>query len=324
MSARDLEEAEEQSRAVRGRKAPLTLVPDWVTLHQELDPQAKAVYNVLAMHVNVERGDDECWPSRKTIAGILGFNREQSVDKYLDQLDAADAIDREDMTRPNGAKGVLYIIHQTPPPGYKGITNISDYHSQRRTALAAQGTRKPGRPRKALTAAAAVQTPPTPAKTAASKSGPAKKKATGKAKPAAEKTPEQIALEKEAQQGADAWWKKAALLVDQNEMGPLMGSARQKSGYFLNLRTKIKEALEAGYTKEVVWSALLKTREWSPAKREFDRALRDVTGVRKPGRGGRAPLFTNDQWKQQQTEQAPATSAAPDLSAFGVRSRDTA
>ncbi|MBG7704901.1 hypothetical protein HCJ76_44270 [Streptomyces sp. MC1] len=345
----DISEHDEQFEVVIGRKAPLTMVPDWVTLFpgskkspmyrgKILSPQAKAVYNVLAMHVNVERGDSACWPSRETIADICGFSREQSVDPYLDQLDDADAIDREPITRPNGAMGVRYIVHQMPPPGYEGEQSVGEYHKRRREEKAQKQTRPPGRPRK--TAAPATEPAPAdtpaadvpeeqpaarkaPAKKAAprkaapaKKMAPAKKAAAKKAAPK-EKTPEEIALDKRAREGADRWWKRAAEGVEKKIMRPLLGDKRQQSGYYLNLVTRIKEALAAGYSEEQIWAALHEVREWSPAKREFDRALGRAAGIQTPGRpNDRKPLFRNEQWQQAKPEQDKQEQGTPDLDAL--------
>jgi hypothetical protein len=399
----EIAELDEQMEIVAGRKAPLTMIPDWVTLYAGsksapnyqghiLSPQAKAIYNVLAMHVNVQKGDDACWPSRKTIATMLGFTREQSVDPYLDQLDEVDAIDREPMTRPNGAKGVRYIVHQTPPPGYTGDQSVGEYYARRRKELAAEPTRKPGRPRKekpgpapdaagqdAETQEQALDTVAqlvadewweraqghlTPLVSDKQKEkartnlvarirdalaaghdlnliklalqetgewGPAKARFERTLKNFKGKSPEDIALDKRAQLGATTWWERAEELVAAKRMRVLMvDSERQRSGYFLNLRTRIRAALAAGYDSRVIMRALEELGEWSPAKREFDRALGRLSGVRQPKAGsGRAPLFTNDQWKEapakSSTPDTPAASApAPDLSVFGVQSDDAA
>lgn len=341
-----MDELDEQLEVVAGRKAPYSTVPDWVTLYpgKALSPTAKAVYAVLAMHVNVSKQDDACWPSRKEIANILGFSREQSVDKYLEELDFVDAIDREPMTRPNGARGLRYIVHQTPPPGFKGEQTIAEYYMRRRKERAAEGTPKPGRPRKTAapaTAPAAPEAPATeapeekpaarrapakkaPAKKTAAKKAPAKKAAAAKPEPK-ELTPEQQALKELVDAAVDSWWKEAQRLVEAKKMGPLMGSPRAKSGYFLNLRTRIQEAFEAGYDRYAVWHALHAVGEWSPAKREFDRALRAAAGIDTPARrrSGPTPLFRNDQWKQDKPTHdttTPATPgpARPNLDAFGV------
>jgi hypothetical protein len=353
------EDLDEQFEVVAGRKAPLTLVPDWITLYPGTDkspmyrgkilsPQAKAVYNVLAMHVNVDRGDGTCWPSRKTIASILGFSREQSVDPYLDQLDEADAIDRQPITRPNGALGVRYIVHQTPPPGYDGEQSISEHYKRRREEQAEQQTRPPGRPRKTAAPAAAPATPepaaeetpeqPPAAKKAPAKKAPAKKAAAGKAPakkgtapakkapakkaaekaPAKQKTPEELEIEELAQVAADAWWEEAKKMVANNDMGPLIGST---SGPYLNLRKLLKESFEAGYDKGEIWRALHHLRTWSPAKWQLDKALQRERGIRgRPNVNGPTPMFRNDQWQQGTPEQGePTTSEArPERPRFGV------
>ncbi|MFI5859251.1 hypothetical protein [Streptomyces parvulus] len=411
MSSHEMDELDEQFEVVIGRKAPFSMIPDWVTLYpgsksspmyagKILSPTAKAVYNVLAMHVNVSRGDSACWPSRKTIAQILGFSREQSVDQYLDQLDEVDAIDREPITRPNGAKGVRYIVHQTPPSDFEGEQSVGEHYKHRRAVEAAKLTRSPGRPRKAEVEA--EQQPPLavteveaepqespadalvrtivdewwaqaeelvvlgemdPLGTDRQKErargnlvarvrdavtsghdaeliklalrelgewGPAKAKFERALKTYKDKTPEEIELDKQAQSGAKKWWAEAEARVADKKMGPLLADTkRQETGYYLNLRTRIREALKAGYDRWIIWDALVELGEWSPAKREFDRTLRRLSGVRQPrgARGGRAPLFTNDQWKKNDTPPqsgAPDVPTAPDLSVFGVQSDDAA
>ncbi|MFD3815240.1 hypothetical protein ACFWRZ_09245 [Streptomyces rubiginosohelvolus] len=321
MTAHAPEDLEEQYEVVAGRKAPYTTIPDWITVHDDLDPQAKAVYGVLAMHVNVQRGDDAAWPTRLVIAEMLNWNREQSPDKYIKQLVAEGAIDTEDFTRPNGAKGKRYYVHQTPPPGFTGATTVAEWYKRRREALAASNSPAPkvGRPRKA---APAQETRSTPA--SAGKKATATKKAARTPK---EQTPEELELAAKAQMGADWWWKEAKKLADAKKMKPLMGSKRQQSGYYLNLRTKIRDALDADYEPKIIWAALAELKEWSPAKREWESTLARLVGVPAPRRsGGRAPIFTNEQWTQGgDTPGAPSTgSTTPDLSDYGFEDDDVA
>ncbi|MEU7228951.1 hypothetical protein [Streptomyces chrestomyceticus] len=413
MTRHEMDELDEQIDIVIGRAAPFSMVPDWVTLYpgskshpkyrgKILAPQAKAAYNSLLMHVNVTRGDSACWPSRLTIADILGFSREQSVDQYLDQLDDADAIDREPFTRPNGAKGIRYIVHQMPPAGFEGDTSVGQYYKRRRAEEARKLSRGPGRPRKVKAEQAAAPVtdseqpapaaPPqeTAAETAAravaeewwtqiqyladqgqvaplsteqhkerartnlvtrihdamaaghdvdliklvlqelGEWGPAKSKFERMLKRLKDKTPEDLALDKQAQKGATKWWEKAEKLVAAKRMGPLMADTeRQRTGYFLNLRTRIRTALAAGYDSRLIWQALENIGEWTPTKWALDKELRRLTGVPAPrsGHSGRAPIFTNDQWKQGDSggaySAAPAP-AAPDLDVFGVESDDVA
>ncbi len=334
MKSHDPDELLEQMEFVAGRKAPYTTVPDWITLHEGLDPQAKALYAVLAMHVNVSSKDDVAWPTRLTQAEILGWSREQSVDKYLDQLDVADAIDREAFTRDSGARGVRYYVHQTPPPGYEGPATIKEWYRRRREAIAAAKAvqRKPGRPRKAVAepspeSPAAV--PPSPAAKKAAPKKAAAKQAAPKKTVRKEKTPEEVLLDKRAADGAKLWWETVApALVVAKKMGPLLADDRQKSGLYLSVRTRIREALKAGYDSRLILTGLENTGEWAPARRELDRELKRLTGVQVRGRGGTTgPIFTKEQW------QAPASStegaadagpSAPDLDVFGVQLDDDA
>ncbi|MGW7090124.1 hypothetical protein ACWGH2_42445 [Streptomyces sp. NPDC054871] len=329
MSAHVAEDLDEQYEIVAGRKAPFTMVPDWITLHDELDPQAKALYGVMAMHVNVSRKDGVAWPTRLAMAEMLGWTREQSPDKYIQQLEAAGAIDTEEFTRSNGARGKRYYVHQTPPSGYTGATTVAEWYQRRREALDATGPApKPGRPRKNAAQLKAAKATPAK-KPAAAKSvdeKPVKKTAAKKAA-AKEKTPEELALVEKAQAGADKWWEEAKKLAAAKEMKPLMGTRRQRSGYYLNLRTKIRDALDAGYDSRIIWQALQQLREWSPAKREWESKLAELNGVRVPRRGGtRTPIFTNAQWSKDEPQPGatPSAPAAPDLGVFGIQSDDAA
>ncbi|MFF0754426.1 helix-turn-helix domain-containing protein [Streptomyces sp. NPDC004267] len=388
----------EQFEVVVGRKAPYSMVPDWVTLfpgnkeHPRYDgkilsPTAKAVYAVLAMHVNVSRDNNVCWPSRKSIAQILGFKREQTIDPYLKELDEADAIDRKPMMRQNGAKGYLYVVHQTPPEGYKGEQTISEHYKNLRDAELGNRHWEPipaaqGEQAARQTAAPAAEQP-TPAvdpvistiadrwwtdaeelaalgqlaplgtgrqrdrartnlvariqdaiAAGADESlieltlrelgewGPPKAKFERALKSLKGKTPEEIKLDKWAAEGAKAWWEEAEKLVAANKMGRLtVDSERQKTGYFLNLRTRIRTALGAGYDKALIWKALMALGEWSPSKYAFDKALSRAAGVRGPSSpNGRAPLFTNDQYGPTSEASArPSAPQRPDLSAFGIQ-----
>jgi hypothetical protein len=315
VSAHDPDDLAEQFEAVVGRKAPWTIVPDWITLHDDLEPQAKAVYGVLAMHVNVQAKDDAAWPSRKMIAEMLGWSREQSPDKYIKQLEAAGAIDTEPMTRPNGAKGKRYIVHQTPPPGYTGPTTVAEWYRRRREALATSGPAPtPGRPRRA---AAAVKTSEQPK--VAKKAAQARKTATPKPR---KKTPEEELLDQRADKGAHLWWDEIApALVDAKKMPRLTGTPKQRSSKFLGLRGMIRGALEAEYEPEQILAALRELRVWLPSAPAFDAALGRQDGVQaqpSPGRGGQ-PIFKNDQWQQHERTGDDDAPPAPSLDVFGVR-----
>ncbi|WP_442538480.1 hypothetical protein, partial [Streptomyces pseudogriseolus] len=157
-----------------------------------------------------------------------------------------------------------------------------------------------------------------PAQKTAAKKAPAKKAA---AKPPKEKTPEELELDELAQTAADAWWEEAKKMVANNDMGPLLGTPKTKSGKFLNLRTRIRAAFAAGYDKREIWRALHDLRQWSPPEWQFDKALQKVRGVRAPRTNGPTPLFRNGQWQQDtpQAEGAQHAPAVPDVSEFGLQ-----
>ncbi|KIF04164.1 hypothetical protein PL81_20360 [Streptomyces sp. RSD-27] len=317
MTKHDPADLDEQYQLAAGRKAPYTTIPDWITVHEDLDPQAKAVYGVLAMHVNVSRRDNVSWPTRLTIAQMLNWNREQSPDKYIQQLEAVGAIDTEPMTRPNGAKGKLYVVHQTPPPGFTGPVTVADWYDRKRAQLAKAGPAPgPGRPRNPVAPASAPETSPTKKATAAKK--------TTAAKAAKEKTPEEVALDQRAQKGAQLWWdEKAPVLVEAKQMTRLTGTSRQRSSKFLALRGMIRGALAAQYESRQILDALEELKLWLPSAQQFDAALGRQDGVqgRAGGRRGVQPIFKNDQWKPDAPEKG-AVPTAPDLDVFGVQPDD--
>ncbi|WP_260614840.1 hypothetical protein [Streptomyces sp. WAC05292] len=322
----DLADLDEQYEVVAGRKAPYTMVPHWITLHEALDPQAKAVYDVLAMHVNQSRQDDVVWPTRSTIAEMLGWSREQSPDKYIQQLEAVGAIDTEAFTRPNGAAGKKYIVHQTPPHGFKGATTVAEWYRRKRQALAAAGpARTPGRPRKAVAPAPApddTDTPkPSTAKKATAKKAPAKK-ATAKK----ERTEAEVLLDQRAQKGAQIWWdERAPAHVEAKQMSRLTGTPQQRSRKFLALRGMIRGALAVNYDPRQILDALEEMKLWVPSAQQFDAALGRQDGVqtKATGRRGAQPIFKNDQWKADPPAE-DETPSAPDLDVFGVEADDAA
>ncbi|MFD0352993.1 hypothetical protein ACFVHW_04475 [Streptomyces sp. NPDC127110] len=330
-----------------GRTAPYTMIPHWIILHGQLDPQAKAVYSVLLMHVNRNRGDGLAWPTRKTIAQMLNWSREQSPDKYLAQLEAVGAIETELFTRHDGSAGIRYYVHQTPPAGYDGPTSLTEWRDRKRAEEAAAPARRPGRPRKAaarpvsptpISEAPAAATPvsdseapaaATPVTEPASPKPRAAKKATAKRTggpkaPAAEvKSEEEVLLDQRANKGAKLWWDEhAPALVDRKEMTRLTGTAKQRQGKFLALRGMIRGALAANYDSRQILAALEEMKVWLPQAQQFDRALGRQDGVRTQpyGRRGAQPIFRNDQWAPDQDQDK--VPSAPDLDVFGIESSD--
>jgi hypothetical protein len=111
-----------------GRRSPFTQIGDWVLL-SGASPRAVHLYCVLSMHLNASRGDRMVWPSRKSLAKIMGLTRPQSVDGPMRELVKLDAIEvirrrRED----GGNERSKYIIHETPPDDYEGLVSLSEFY----------------------------------------------------------------------------------------------------------------------------------------------------------------------------------------------------
>ncbi|MEV4454377.1 hypothetical protein [Microbispora sp. NPDC049633] len=125
---------------VGGRQpAPFAMVPLWVMF--STTPQAQALYGILAAHVNPDRDDRNVWPSRATLAEMLGFNRPASVDRYLSELQEIGAVDVIVRRRTNGSQMAnAYVVHHQPPDGYTGIRSMRDYYARRKDNAAGQST----------------------------------------------------------------------------------------------------------------------------------------------------------------------------------------
>ncbi|MER7759488.1 hypothetical protein [Streptomyces sp. NPDC097619] len=312
---------DQHDEVLGGRPAPYAMVPHWIILHPELDPQAKAVYDVLLMHANRLRGDGIVWPTRKNIAKILGWSREQSPDKYIAQLEAAGAIDTELYTQHDGSIRKRYYVHQTPPPGYQGPKDLTEWRDRRRQEEAEAPSRPPGRPRKAASPAAEPAAEGSAAPQKPARKPPAKKAAaTPSAKAAPEKSETEALLEQRANKGARLWWEeRAPAHVAAKEMTRLTGTQQQKSRKFLALRGMIRGALAADYESRQILNALDELKVWLPSVQQFDAALGRQDGVRSRTSGTRQPKFTNAQWSSPNEE-----AEAPDLGVFGLEDDDAA
>ena len=117
---------------VEGRRAPFTMVADWVAL-AEASPQAKLLYVLYAMHVNQGRGDGSVWPRRRWLAEMMGFKQPRSVDAYNRELQALGAIDLEPRWIAPGVRGAnLVRVHMTPPDGYDGPASLREHYERRK------------------------------------------------------------------------------------------------------------------------------------------------------------------------------------------------
>lgn len=123
-----------------GRRADrFVQVPEWI-LVAGLSPQAQTLYTALLAHVNHERGDGLAWPGMDTLAQLLGYTRRQTIRKYLTELVALGALDVERMTHTLVRRNV-YLVHETPPPGYLGLRTLREFYAERRTETAGQSPR---------------------------------------------------------------------------------------------------------------------------------------------------------------------------------------
>lgn len=124
-------ELDEQLEIASGRRAPYTQLGDWVALSGISTP-AKALYWHLAMHVNQQRGDFEVWPTRYVLAEWCGFNKAESVDRYLDELVAIDAIEVYQRRYGTGMRRRnVYVINQEPPEDWTGPRSLKEFYAAR-------------------------------------------------------------------------------------------------------------------------------------------------------------------------------------------------
>lgn len=123
---------------IGGRQpAPYSKTPIWLIF--AVSPMARALYDVLAAHLNYERGDSHVWPTRETLAELMGVKQARSVDKYLKELETAGAID---VIHRKTSKGMrdrnVYVIHHDPPDGYTGPRSMPEYYRAQKGVSAGQ------------------------------------------------------------------------------------------------------------------------------------------------------------------------------------------
>lgn len=104
----------------QGRQAPFTMLGDWVAV-SGVDPNARAIYWDIKAHVNESRGTGTAWPAREFLALLAGDKQARTMDPYLRQLEAIDAIgaQRERQIAKMRSRN-LYKVHDTPPDAWDG------------------------------------------------------------------------------------------------------------------------------------------------------------------------------------------------------------
>lgn len=125
------DEADDQLEIAAGRRAPFSQLGDWVAL-SGISGHAKALYWHLAMHVNQLRGDRDVWPSKATLADMMGYKKPSALDRYMDELAAIGAIEVTAQRSGKFRSRNRYTVHQTPPDGWAGVVSLADYYSSRR------------------------------------------------------------------------------------------------------------------------------------------------------------------------------------------------
>ncbi|GAB2859224.1 hypothetical protein GCM10022221_68490 [Actinocorallia aurea] len=132
-----------EDEIVRGRRAPFTQVADWV-LVSPATVQARLLYAMLAAHVNVVDGRRGVWPSRSSLAKLLGFAKTSSVDRYIDELVELGAIDVHPRYRPDGGRsGNLYVVHELPPDDAASPATLPEWYASRPQSLPADTPQSP-------------------------------------------------------------------------------------------------------------------------------------------------------------------------------------
>lgn len=99
----------------RGRTVPAyTDTFDWVGL-SGVAPQAHSAYVKLKIHVNLRRGDARVWPTKITLAEMMGYDKVDTLDPYIEQLERIGAIDVSYEGMP---RRCYYTINDLPADAY--------------------------------------------------------------------------------------------------------------------------------------------------------------------------------------------------------------
>jgi len=129
---------DEQFEVVAEGEYPFTMMPHWVALSPMSDG-AFRLYNFLLMHLNMGSGTRKAWPSKASLAALMGFTKEDSLDRHLNQLYAMGAVTvQRHRNESNMKKRNTYTLRLTPPHGFQGHTILSDWYETRKQETAGQ------------------------------------------------------------------------------------------------------------------------------------------------------------------------------------------
>ena len=121
-----MSETAPQEEFEQGRQAPFTMLGDWVAV-SGVDPNARSLYWDVKAHVNENRGTGTAWPPRDFLAMLAGDKQARTLDPYMRQLEAIDAIgaQRERSVAKMRSRN-LYKVHDTPPRGWDGPSSHAE------------------------------------------------------------------------------------------------------------------------------------------------------------------------------------------------------
>lgn len=136
------DENAEQMEVQLGRRAPFTMVGDWVLL-AAISRQAKLLYWALSAHLSSTRGDRDVWPTQAMLAEILDFapikgdpaelRDGRKIRPFLKELAELGAVEVRKVRSPQGMRErSIYTLHETPPRGYSGKKSFGAFYEDRR------------------------------------------------------------------------------------------------------------------------------------------------------------------------------------------------
>lgn len=140
--------------------ATFTAIYDWVPLTPGLSDAAVRYYQVLRMHVNRSRGDNQVKATTLTLARMMGRSRGDKTAPWLAELVKIGAVK---VTRRGIPGRYVYKIAQEPPPGWDGPVNIRQWYDLHREELAA--AREAAQAKRAARRAAKLEKPQVTAST---------------------------------------------------------------------------------------------------------------------------------------------------------------
>lgn len=107
---------------------PFILARHWLLLYP-IDPRARLLYELLVMHINVSRGDNEVRATKAALAEMMGFKKPDSLDPYLKALyDSGLAMVTKNRTADGLRDKNTYTVRLRPPRGYTGPLSLGDWY----------------------------------------------------------------------------------------------------------------------------------------------------------------------------------------------------